>query len=193
MSRLASNNILIPALWVAFFTFLSGLIISLGLESIIKAVQDLFISFVLLALVILSGIVSDAIGTAAAAADVVPFNAMAAKKIPGANQAVRLVKNADLVANLTADVIGDIAGTLSGAIGASIVYTFNTRFAMYSIVDTVFLGAAMTSLIAALTVGGKTVGKSIAINNANKIIFKVAGILMRLENITGVELFPGRR
>lgn len=193
MSRLGSNNILIPAFWVAFFTFLSGLIISLGLESIIDAVQDLVISFVLLALVILSGIVSDAIGTAAAAADIVPFNAMAAKKIPGATQAVKLVKNADLVANLTADVIGDIAGTLSGAIGASIVYTFNARFNMYSIVDTVFLGAAMTSLIAALTVGGKTVGKSIAINNANKIIFKVAGLMMRLENITGIELFSGRR
>ena len=118
---------------------------------------------------------------------------MAAKKIPGATQAVKLVKNADLVANLTADVVGDIAGTLSGAIGASIIYTFNTRFAMYSIVDTVFLGAAMTSLIAALTVGGKTVGKSIAINNANTIIFKVAQIMMWLENITGFELFPGRR
>jgi len=169
------------------------LIISLGLESIISAVRDLFISFVLLGLVILSGIVSDAIGTAAAAADIVPFNAMAAKKIPGASQAVRLVQNADLVANLTADVIGDIAGTLSGAIGASIVYTFNTRFAMYSFVDTVFLGAAMTSLIAALTVGGKTVGKSIAINNANTIIFKVAGILRWFENITGFEVFPGRR
>ncbi|NLW45079.1 MAG: hypothetical protein GXY92_07855 [Syntrophomonadaceae bacterium] len=193
MSKPKDSNILIPALWVAFFTFLSGLIISLGLESIISAVRDLFISFVLLGLVILSGIVSDAIGTAAAAADIVPFNAMAAKKIPGASQAVRLVQNADLVANLTADVIGDIAGTLSGAIGASIVYTFNTRFAMYSFVDTVFLGAAMTSLIAALTVGGKTVGKSIAINNANTIIFKVAGILRWFENITGFEVFPGRR
>jgi len=193
LSKPKDSNILIPALWVAFFTFLSGLIISLGLESIISAVRDLFISFVLLGLVILSGIVSDAIGTAAAAADIVPFNAMAAKKIPGASQAVRLVQNADLVANLTADVIGDIAGTLSGAIGASIVYTFNTRFAMYSFVDTVFLGAAMTSLIAALTVGGKTVGKSIAINNANTIIFKVAGILRWFENITGFEVFPGRR
>ena len=49
----------------------------------------------------------------------------------------------------------------------------------------------MTSLIAALTVGGKTVGKSIAINNANTIIFKVAQIMMWLENITGFELFPG--
>ncbi len=193
LSRLTDSSILISALWVAFFTFLSGLIISLGLESIINAVQDLLISFLLLGLVILSGIVSDAIGTAAAAADAVPFNAMAAKKIPGATQAVKLVKNADLVANLTADVVGDIAGTLSGAIGASIIYTFNTRFAMYSIVDTVFLGAAMTSLIAALTVGGKTVGKSIAINNANTIIFKVAQIMMWLENITGFELFPGRR
>lgn len=193
MARLTDNNILIPALWITFFTFICGLIISLGLESIINAVQDLFISFLFLGLVIMSGIIFDAIGTAATAADVVPFNAMAAKKIPASNQAVRIVRNADLVANLTADVVGDIAGTLSGAIGASIIFAFNARYAMDSMVDTVLLGAAMTSLIAALTVGGKTVGKSIAINNANLIIHKVAGILMWWENLTGIELFRGRR
>ena len=193
MARLTDNNIIIPALWITFFTFISGLIISLGLESIINAFQDLFISFLFLGLVIMSGIVFDVIGTAATAADVVPFNAMAAKKIPASNQAVRIVRNADLVANLTADVVGDIAGTLSGAIGASIIFAFNSRYAMDSMVDTVLLGAAMTSLIAALTVGGKTVGKSIAINNANLIIHKVAGILMWWENLTGIELFRGRR
>ncbi|MGE5544833.1 MAG: hypothetical protein ACM3UW_07680 [Bacillota bacterium] len=193
LARLTDNNIFVPAMWVTFFTFISGLIISLGLESIINAVHDLFISFLFLGLVIMLGIISDAIGTAATAADVVPFNAMAAKKIPASNQAVRIVRNADLVANLTADVVGDIAGTLSGAIGASIVFTFNARYSMYSVVDTVFLGAAMTSLIAALTVGGKTVGKSIAINNANSIILKVARILMWWENLTGIELFRGRR
>lgn len=193
MARLTDNNIFIPALWITFFTFISGLIISLGLESIINAFQDLFISFLFLGLVIMSGIIFDAIGTAATAADVVPFNAMAAKKIPASNQAVRIVRNADLVANLTADVVGDIAGTLSGAIGASIIFVFNAQYAMDSMVDTVLLGAAMTSLIAALTVGGKTVGKSIAINNANLIIHKVAGILMWWENLTGIELFQGRR
>ena len=192
MARLTESSMLIPALWIAFFTFFAGLIISLGLESIINAVQDFFISFLSLGLVILAGIISDAIGTAATAADMVPFNAMAAKKIPGANQAVRIVRNADLVANLTADVVGDIAGTLSGAIGASIVFTFDAR-SMFSTVDTVILGAAMTSLIAALTVGGKTVGKSIAINNANSIILRVARFLMWWEDLTGIRPFQGRR
>ncbi|MGI6549217.1 MAG: hypothetical protein ACOX4Q_04120 [Syntrophomonadales bacterium] len=193
MARVTEGNIFIPALWITFFTFMSGLIISLGLESIINAVQDLFVSFLSLGLVVVAGIVSDAIGTAATAADVVPFNAMAAKKIRGASQAVRIVRNADLVANLTADVVGDIAGTLSGAIGASIVYTFYARYSMFTVVDTVLLGAAMTSLIAAVTVGGKTIGKSIAINNANSIILKVAEVLRWWENLTGMELFKGRR
>jgi len=190
LSRLTDNNILIPALWVAFFTFASGLVISLGLESLITKTKDLVLSFLSLGLVIFSGIVSDAIGTAAAAADMVPFNAMAAKKIPRANQAVRIVRNADLVANLTADVVGDIAGTLSGAIGAAIVFTLSDRF---SILNTVLLGATMTSLIAAVTVGGKTIGKSIAINNANSIILKVAGVMMWWEDLTGIELLRGRR
>ncbi len=190
MAKLTESNIFIPALWVAFFTFAVSLIISLGLESIINATQDFFFSFLSLGVVILSGIVCDVIGTAAAAADLTPFNAMAAKKMPRADQAVRIVRNADLVANLTADVVGDIAGTLSGAIGAAIVFTFSTRF---SLTNTVLMGAAMTSLIAAVTVGGKALGKNNAINNANSIILKVAGILMWWENLTGMELFRGRR
>ena len=46
------------------------------------------------------------------------FHAMAAKQVPAASQAIKLVKNADKVANFCNDLVGDIAGTLSGAIGA---------------------------------------------------------------------------
>lgn len=190
MARFTNNKILVPALWVAFFTFAAGMILSLGLESVIKTVQSIAFSLTALLIVILLGIISDAIGTAAAAADLVPFNAMAAKKAPGAKQAVRIVQNADLVANLTADVVGDIAGTLSGAIGASIVYSLASRF---SISNTVLLGGLMTSLIASLTVGGKSIGKSMAIRHSHSIIFRVAGFIEWWERITGTELFRGRR
>jgi len=155
------------------------------MESLIEVIQSVWLSLLALILVVFLGIAADAIGTAAAAANVVPYNAMAAKKVPGAIEAANLARNADLVANLTADVVGDISGTLSGAMGASIVFTLATQF---SLTDTVLLGAAMTSIIAAITVGGKTVGKRIAINHANSIIFRLGRFLRWLDDHTGIRI-----
>lgn len=180
-----NSRMFIPALWIMFFSFAIGLVLSLGAETLIKNIQHTGLSLALLIVVILIGIVSDAIGTAAAAADISPFNAMASKKVPGAREAVKIVKNADLVANLTADVGGDIAGTLSGAIGAAIIFSISKTF---SLGNTVLISAVMTSLIAALTVGGKNIGKNIAITRANSIIIKVARILRWWENLTGRQL-----
>lgn len=171
-------------------TFGIGLALSLGLESVIKTVRNLWLSFLALAVVIMLGIIADAVGTAATAAEMAPFNAMAARKVFGAKQAVRLVRNADLVANLTADVGGDIAGTLSGAIGAAIIFELAHVF---SALDTVIWGAVMTSLIAATTVSGKMIGKNYAIRHANPIVFRVAKALTWWERLTGLEVLGGRR
>lgn len=190
LARFLNGRLLVPALWVAFFTFVVGMVLSLGLESVIKTVQNTALSFVVLFVVIFLGIITDIIGTAATAANITPFNAMAARKVPGAREAVRVVCNADLVANLANDVAGDIAGTLSGAIGASIVFSISYKF---SIQNTVLLGAAMTSLIAAVTVGGKKMGKSVAINNANTIVLRVARVIRWWDNLTGMSLLSGRR
>ena len=45
---------------------------------------------------------------------------MASKKVPGAKQAIWLVKNADAVANFCNDVVGDVAGAVTGAAGATV-------------------------------------------------------------------------
>lgn len=190
MARGVKTSIVVPALWIAFFTFAVGMILSLGIESFIATVEDTFLSFIGLVVVILLGIISDAVGTATTAAQLAPFNSMASQKIPGARQAVRLVRNADLVANLTADMVGDISGTLSGAIGAAIVFSLSSSF---SLVNDVLLGAVMTSFIAAATVGGKTIGKSIAIRYANPIVFRVGKVLYWWESLTGKKLLEGKR
>lgn len=184
------KGILISALIVAFFTFFIALLVSLGSEALMSAINDVRVAIIMLLIIISLGIFFDIIGTAATATIMPPFNARAAKRVFGAKQAVKLVKNADIVANYCNDVIGDIAGTLSGAIGASIVFHLVQRF---DFLDTVLTGAVMTSLIASFTVGGKALGKNIAINNANNIIFRVAIILGWWENITGIELFKNRR
>ena len=180
----------LSALLVACFTFFIALLVSIGSEALVKAVNNTFVAFILLIFIIASGIFFDIVGTAAAAAQLPPFNAKAAKKVFGAYQAVKITKNASVVANYTADVGGDIAGTLSGAVGAGIVFSLVNIF---SLSDLVLSGAVMTSFIAALTVGGKAIGKSIAIEKANSIIFQVAVVLGWWENLTGLELFKDRR
>jgi len=189
LSYLNRSNI-ISALIVSLFTFFIALLVSVGSEALMKAVKDLWVAILLLVLIISLGIIFDIIGTAAAAAALPPFNAKAAKKVFGAYQAVKITKNASSVANYCNDVIGDIAGTLSGAVGAGIVFSLEQTF---SLTDTILSGAVMTSFIAALTVGGKAIGKNIAINKANSIIFQVAVALGWWEDLTGLEIFKDRR
>lgn len=102
---------------------------------------------------------------------------------------MKITQNASYFANFCNDVVGDIAGTLSGAIGAGIVYSLAD---IVSFSNIVLAGAAMTSFVAAVTVGGKAIGKSIAINNAETIIFRVAIALGWVEKYTGWELFGDR-
>jgi CBS domain containing-hemolysin-like protein len=186
---LKKSNI-VSGLIVAFVTFFIALLVSIGSEAFVKAVNNIVIAFLLLIIIIALGIFFDIIGTAAAAAELPPFNAKAAKKVFGAYQAVKITKNASKVANYSCDVIGDIAGTLSGAIGAGIVFSLVRTF---SYPDVVLTGAMMTSFIAALTVGGKAIGKKLAIEKANIIIFRVAVSLGWWENMTGLEIFKDRR
>ena len=180
----------LSGLIVAFFTFFIALTVSIGTEALVETVRNVWVAIILLAIIIALGIFFDIIGTAAAAVSLPPFNARAAKKVFGAYQAVKIAKNASAVANYCNDVIGDIAGTLSGAVGAGIVISLEETF---SLPDTVLIGAVMTSFIAAVTVGGKSLGKSIAIARANDIIFQVAVVLGWWENLTGLELFKDRR
>lgn len=181
---------MISGLLIAFTTFFIAMVVNLGSQVLIDILNDLFLSLLLLFLIIFLGIVFDIIGTAATAAEMPPFNARAAKKISGARQAVKIIKNAHLVANFCNDVVGDIAGTLSGALGAGIVISLAKQF---SLLDLTLAGAVMTSMIAALTVGGKAFGKILAINHANQIIFKVALVISWWEGLTRLELFSDRR
>ncbi len=189
LSYIKKNNLISGSI-VAFFTFFIALLVNVGSQALMKAINNILVALVLLFIIIALGIFFDIIGTAAAAAALPPFNAKAAKKVFGAYQAVKITKNASAVANYCNDVIGDIAGTLSGAIGAGIVFNLAQVF---SFTNVVLIGAVMTSLIAALTVGGKAIGKSVAIEKANSIIFSAAVVMAWWENISGIELFKAKR
>ena len=108
--------------WVVtvFFTTLvvSGLI---GLVSDeVMASSSLPVAFGLLLFIVLLGIVFDIIGMAVASADEKPFHSMAARKVPGAQEAIRLLRNAERVSSICNDVVGDICGVVSGSASATI-------------------------------------------------------------------------
>lgn len=162
--------------WLLFITFLAIVIcgsISLGSELLLQKVE-LLPAFIILVLIILFGIVFDIIGIAVTAANVVPFHAMASKKIPGAKIALKLIKNADKVATFCNDVIGDVCGIVSGSVGAiiagKIVLNIHNT-------DLTLIGTGIGTVIGSLTILGKALGKSNALKNSNEIVFKVAKII----------------
>ncbi len=164
--------------FVSFGTFILAVLISIASEFLLENIQSLIISFIILLLVVIIGIIFDTIGIAATAADETPFHAKAAKKVFGAKSAIYLVRNADQVANFCNDVIGDISGIVSGVIGAALVVRFVSE---QPGLDRALFSVAMTGLIASLTVGGKAVGKIIALERANSIIFMISRVLARID------------
>ena len=131
---------------------------------------------IILILVISIGIFFDIIGVAVTVADENEFHAKATKKIEGSKDSIKLIRNAPKVANICADVIGDICGVLSGAISALISIKITEKFGLNFNIQ--FL---LSASVAALTVGGKALGKNVANNNSTKIVHAVGIILNKFK------------
>ena len=82
--------------------------------------SSILAAFLILIVIILIGIIFDIIGMAVATADEKPFHSMAARKVPGAQAAIRLLRNAERVSSICNDVVGDICGVVSGSASATI-------------------------------------------------------------------------
>jgi hypothetical protein len=177
------------ALYVGVGTFFLAMAISLVSKLLLIHVASIIVAFALLLLIVLIGIVFDIIGIAAAAATEAPFHAKAAKKIAGAIQSLKIIRNADRVANFCNDVVGDIAGTISGAIGAAIA--LNLILIGNNGINELTAGTVMAGFVAAITVGGKAWGKNLAIYQATEIISIVGRVLAVLESLFGLKLFNG--
>lgn len=159
---------------VTIISFFSSAALSVAASDVLKAV-DIFTAFLVILFIILINIISDTIGTAVTAADETPFHAMASRKLYGAKKSIKLIRNADKVSNVCNDVIGDICGVISGAAGAYIIIRIIGNRSEITLAELV-----ITGLIASFTVGGKALGKQIAITNSNYIIYKVGVIIQFL-------------
>ncbi len=174
--------------WVLLITLWTfGLSVFMSFFSdVILRNTNLVISFILLFIIIITGIVFDIIGIAVAAADERPFHSMASGKVSGSAQSIKLIKNASKVSNICNDVIGDICGIISGA-SATFIVVQTVR--LYPGINLGLFTVLMSSLVAALTVGGKAIGKDIAINYSKTIITICGRILFSFEKIFRVIFF----
>ena len=111
----------------------------------------------ILLLFIALGIMFDIIGVAVTAANPKPFNSMAAQK----------------VASFCNDVVGDICGIVSGSTATVIVVLLQNSFGWRSIV----VSTVVTALISGLTIGGKAIGKKVAMKKSKDVIYLTAKVL----------------
>ncbi len=154
-------------------TLLVSAVISLISEELLDG-SGIFAAFVILFAIVLVGIVFDIVGVAVTSADERPFHSMAARKVPGAQEAIRLLRSAERVSSICNDVVGDICGVVSGSASAVIAarllqnFTFNWPRAA---------SLFMSALVAGVTVGGKALGKTFAIGSATQIVHTVGRLL----------------
>ena len=124
-----------------------------------------------LILFILIGIVFDMIGVAVLSCEEKTFHAKASRKIKGSKECIKLIKNGNRTSSICNDVIGDICGIVSGTITTSLVVI---------LWDTPLTAIFLTALVSSLTVGGKAIGKKIAIKKCENIVFFTGKLLSNL-------------
>ncbi|WP_096201192.1 hypothetical protein [Bacillus sp. FJAT-45350] len=177
------------SLGIAVITLVLAAIFSIISTFILSGVTWAVGMVIVLAIVFL-GVFFDTIGVAATAAEEKPFHAMAAERLVGAKHAVMITRNADRFANFCNDVIGDIAGIISGTASAYVVLQLSLQMghedgSVYQFAISVLF----TSVVAALTVGGKSFGKTLAIEFATPIIYQVGRLLYILELKLKINVF----
>ena len=158
--------------WIAIIVCLSFIIsFSLSLISQMTIPNfSLWLGIIITLIFILLGVLFDIIGVAVTTADEKVFHSMNSRKVKGANIAVNFKKNSDKVSSFCCDVIGDICGIVSGAAGTTITAILVTTFNFNLLVT----GLIVAAVIASITIGGKAIGKSFAINKSDIILYEFA-------------------
>ena len=174
-------------LTIFFATIAISAAISLA-SDFVMGKSSMIVAFLILLMIVFIGIIFDIVGMAVATADEKPFHAMAARKVTGARECITLLRNAERVSSICNDVVGDICGVVSGSASATIAAQVlqNFELSFDSIVP-----LALSSLVAALTVGGKAIGKGIAVNNCTDIVYHAGQVIYAVTHVK--ELFTKKK
>lgn len=156
-----------------FIAFGLAIVLSFFSETTLVGLP-LAVAVIVLLLIVFIGIVADTLGTALAIEDVTAYSAMASKKIRGAKEAIRLIRNADRLCNICNDIIGDICSIVAGAMGVAIIARIFTAAGENGLF---VYNVLLSSLISGLTVFGKAIGKKMALERSHEIVFRTAKIV----------------
>ena len=165
----------VDRIWVikiVLFSFIVSFLLSFVSESFIPNVSIPIGIFITIFFIVI-GILFDIIGVAVTSSNEAVFHSMNSRKVRGAKLAVKMKKNSDKVSSFCCDVIGDICGILSGAAGSAIAIMISSQFHFSFLLTTLFVA----SIIASLTIGGKAMGKSFAINKSEIILYEFAKMI----------------
>ncbi|MGN1307454.1 MAG: hypothetical protein ACI4V3_07275 [Faecousia sp.] len=157
--------------WIVTIFFVAVLISSAisFLSSSVMEDAGIVEAFVVLLIIVLIGILFDIVGVAVMSAGEKPFHSMAAKKVPGAAEALMLLRNAEKVSSFCNDVVGDICGVVSGSASAVIAVKALTSLGSDAVGQLI-----MSALVAGITIAGKALGKNIAMSKPTQIVHLVA-------------------
>lgn len=156
--------------------FITTFMLSLIFNSVSSAVVDklnIYIAISVLILIIGINILFDIVGMAVTTCPEAPFHSKAANKHKGAKEVLRLIKAREKVSSVCNDVVGDVSSIVSGSISALI----SLRLATILNIDIVILSLLIGGIVAAITVGGKAVGKAYAISSSEAILYFVGAAL----------------
>ena len=162
--------------WVVTI-FLATILISGTISFVSDEIMErssMFVAFIILFAIVLVGIIFDVIGVAVTSADEKPFHSMAARKVPGGAEAIRLLRNAERVSSICNDVVGDICGVVSGSASATIAAQLLRNFELSA---ENMIPLIMSALVAGLTVGGKAIGKTFAVHSCTSIVHTVGKLV----------------
>ena len=164
-------------LWLVqiFFTSLCLSVLFALISELTLSHASLALALFLIMLLVGTSVLFDLIGVAITACNIKPLLELQQKGVRGASVAVKLVKNADKVSCVCSDVIGDICSILSGAGGVAISVIIINLLPNFS---NILLSIIISSVIASLTILGKAIGKSYALNDPVSIVMAVSRALM---------------
>ncbi len=157
---------------ITIITFFSAIVIGY-FSLVLMEVVNILVAFIILFFIVFLGIFFDALGIAVTAANETPFHSMASGKVSGAKESITIIRNASSFANFFNDVIGDIAGIISGSAASAIIIKIN----LSPNLSTTLVSILLTAIIAGITIGGKGIGKEIAIKHANFIVYQIGKII----------------
>ena len=154
---------------IVIITFIISMVMAFISQTTIPNLS-LILGILITLIFIFLGIIFDIVGVSVTSADEAVFHSMNSRKVKGANIAVKFKKNAPKVSSFCCDVIGDICGVVSGAAATSIAAILISKYNF----DLIFTGLVVTAVVSSLTLGGKAIGKSFAINKSDIILYEFA-------------------